>query len=374
MPPKYKRKLIALKDRILPHLPLIVGFVALVIIGKLLTSGVAWLQKHGLTTNFFRSIITDDPSPLVKSYKGRTNILLLGIAGGDHPGWDLTDTMIFASIALDTKDALMISLPRDIWSPTLQDKINSAYHYGEEKKKNGGFVLAKSITEEVLGQPVHYAILIDFAGFKDAIDALGGIEIDVPEAFVDRKFPLPGKENDNCDGDPEFTCRYETIKFKQGHQLMDGETALKYVRSRNAEGQQGTDFARSQRQQQVMQAFMDKATSLGILANPLKIRKIHTEFSKSVKIDAQLSEMLALAKVATDFQDESLRKVVLDGGDLPAGRHGEEQEREGWLYTPPTSRYGRWVLLPRGDSFEVIHNLVACHLESPTCDMQPEDY
>lgn len=365
MPLKLKRRLIALKNRLLPHLPLIGVVVALIIIGRLLTGWAAWLQKHSLTTNFFRSIITNNPFSLVKSYKGRTNILLLGIAGGKHPAWDLTDTMILASIKLNTKDVLMISLPRDIWSPTLQDKINSAYHYGEEKRKGGGFVLAKSIAEEVLGLPVHYAILIDFDGFQDTIDTLGGIEIEVPESFKDKKFPLPGKENDNCDGDPEFACRYETIKFKQGHQLMDGETALKYVRSRNAEGQQGTDFARSQRQQQVILAFKKKTTSLRILANPFKIKKLQTQFSKSIKTDAQLSEVLALAKVATDLQENSLRKVVLDG---------KEQEHEGWLYNPPTSRYGRWVLLPRGDSFELIHELIECQLQSSTCDMQPEDY
>ena len=75
-------------------------------------------------------------------------------------------------VSLDFKKrkALLVSLPRDIWSPTLRDKINSAFHYGEEKKKGGGLTLAKFVVEEVLGQPVHYSILVDFSSFKGLID------------------------------------------------------------------------------------------------------------------------------------------------------------------------------------------------------------
>lgn len=367
MPPKIKRKLISFQQKLIPRLPLIAGLIALFVFVQIITGAVGWLRGHGLTTRFFNLFLRDNPQVLLKSYQGRTNVLLLGIAGREHAGADLTDTMIFASVNLETADTLMVSLPRDIWSPTLQDKINSAYHYGEEKKEGGGLVLAKSITEEVLGQPLHYAVLLDFNGFKDAVDTVGGIEVEVPESFVDKRFPLPGKENDECDGDPEYECRYETISFTKGRQHMDGETALKYVRSRNAEGRQGTDFARGQRQQQVILAFKDKAISLGIVANPLKLRELNAQFNKTVKTDAALSELLVLAKVGAKFNDASLRRVMLDDGD-------SEQERAGWLYIPPVSRFGRWVLYPRTDSFELIHELVSCHLASSTCPMQPEDY
>jgi LCP family protein required for cell wall assembly len=367
MPPKYKRKLISFKQKLIPRLPIIAGFIILVLIVKFITSGIGWLRGQGLTTKFFNSLIRNDPVTLVRNYKGRTNILLLGVAGGNHSGRDLTDTIIFVSIDLKTADVLMVSLPRDIWSPTLQDKINSAYHYGETKKQGGGLVLAKSIAEEILGQPIHYAVVVDFEGFKDAVDTVGGLKVNVKEPFVDKKFPIQGKEDDKCDGDPDFGCRYETISFKKGVQIMDGKTALKYVRSRNAQGRQGTDFARSQRQQQVLFAFREKATSLGILANPLKLKELYTQFGKTVETDAQLSELLVFAKVATKFKGKSIRRITLDNGD-------EEQEREGWLYTPPKSRFGRWVLYPITDSFNIIHELVTCNLESSSCDMKPEDY
>jgi polyisoprenyl-teichoic acid--peptidoglycan teichoic acid transferase len=367
MPPRIKRKIVLLKQFITPGVSLIAGLVGLFIAIKILVLGVSWLGERGLTLNYFNVLMRDNPTSLLKTYKGRANILLLGVAGENYSGSDLTDTMIFVSIDLDNADAFVVSLPRDIWSPTLQDKINSAYHYGEGKKSGGGFVLSKSITEEVLGQPIHYAVLIDFAGFKEIIDTLGGVEIIVQESFVDKQFPIPGKENDECDGDPDYACRFETIRFEKGKQIMDGDRALKYVRSRNAEGDQGSDFARSQRQQQVILALKNKATNLGLLANPLKLNKLYEQFTKSVVSDAKLSEALALAKVGTIFSETTIDSVVLDSGD-------EEEDREGWLYNPPISKFGRWVLYPRNDSFSLIHDLVDCHVSSADCAMEPEDY
>ncbi len=110
---------------------------------------------------------------------GRTNVLLLGIGGEAQDGADLTDTIIFASIDIKTGDTVMVSIPRDIWSDLLKAKINTAYHYGEERRSGGGFLLARQAVEEVIGQPIHYVFLLDFNAFVEAIDLLGGVEIQV---------------------------------------------------------------------------------------------------------------------------------------------------------------------------------------------------
>src|SRR5690606_10518850 len=98
----------------------------------------------------------------------------------------------------------------------------------------------KTQVEKIAGVPVHYAVVVDFNAFENVIDLIGGIEVNVLTPFVDSKYPIPGKENDLCGGDPEFTCRYETLVFEKGLTFMDGETALKFARSRNAEGDEGT--------------------------------------------------------------------------------------------------------------------------------------
>lgn len=347
-------------------LPLLGGLLILVVAIKLYLATILWLSEQGLNRNLFQSLLANKPAAIVRSYQGRTNIVALGIAGTDLPGGDLTDTMLFLSVDLTKPDVVLTSLPRDIWSPTLQDKINSAYHYGEKKKPEGGFVLAKSIVEEITGQPVHYAFLVDFTGFQAAINTVGGVTVEVPEEFVDKKFPVLGRENDDCDGDPDFTCRFETVSFHKGKQVMDGDLALKYVRSRNAEGRQGTDFARSQRQQQIILAFKDKLIDWHTLINPFKLKQLYHQLTASIKTDARLSEILVLAKLTYRLERASLRKIILDAGD-------KEQGRTGWLYNPPLARYNRWVLLPQGDSFPSLHKLISCHLESSTCNLQPED-
>lgn len=164
----------------------------------------------------------------IANYQGTTNILVMGIAGGDHAGEDLTDTMIVASISSIQKTVDLVSIPRDLWMPDIRAKINSAYHYG-------GNNLAKKEVEEVIGMPIHYTVLINFSGFKDIVDAIGGVEVNVENTFTDNFYPIAGRENDTCGGDRTYLCRYESITFEKGLVVMDGTTALKFVRSRHAE-------------------------------------------------------------------------------------------------------------------------------------------
>jgi len=180
---------------------------------------------------------------VLESSGGRTNILILGVGGGGHEGSDLTDTIIVLSLDTGKKTVALISVPRDTWSDTLKDKVNSAYHYGNEKslssgRQGGGLLLSKVTMEDVIGMPIQYAVVVDFSGFTKVIDAVGGIDVNVPEAFTDSRYPKPGMEQATCPGDPTNACVYETVHFDAGVQHMDGARALIYARSRHAEGDQ----------------------------------------------------------------------------------------------------------------------------------------
>lgn len=322
-------------------------------------------KQEQLTKAFFQSLIFNSETPL-KKYQGRTNIIILGIAGGDHDGSDLTDTIILMSIDLNRYDVVLISIPRDMWVPSLKDKINSAYHYGEERKKGGGLSLSKSVVEEVVGQPVHYAWVIDFSGFKKNIDLIGGVDIYVENAFTDKFYPIPGFENDFCGGDPQFLCRYETLQFEKGWQHMDAETALKYVRSRQAEGDEGTDFARGRRQQQLIAAVRNKLfKSNSLWQNPLRLKELFTAFDEATDTDMKLSEQILFFKLFLKVTDEKIRKIILDSGD-------EREERKGFLVNPPLWEYnGEWVLVPRTGNFEEIHKFFSCQLQDINCSIKP---
>lgn len=286
------------------------------------------------------------PKDKISSQGGRVNFLILGKAGAGHPAPDLTDTIIFSSVSLNGPSVVLVSLPRDVWIPAIRAKLNSAYYWGKAKKEGGGLVLAKSSVEEIVGLPVHYGIVVDFSGFKGLIDVIGGIEVEVERSFVDEKYPIPGKENDECEGDPEFGCRYETITFEKGKTIMNGETALKFVRSRNAEGDEGTDLARAARQQKVIVALKNKILSSKVLFSPKKILGVYEEMKKSIETDMDGATAAILVRKILDSRDSVEQHVV----------------SEEFLTNPPISpRYdNQYVFLPKGGDWEALHGWINC--------------
>jgi len=338
---KLKRKLLA------RHLNAVRGslLVTLVLVAFMLFGALGFaLNKTGIGqySSMARSFLFK-PAGELETNEGRTNILLLGKAKGDD-GVELTDTIMFMSVSRKNNDVVIISVPRDIWVPELNDKINSAYNYG-------GLPLAKSVVEEVLGLPIHNALAIDFDGFKEVIDILGGIEVEVERAFVDKKFPITGRENDDCNGlpaeagDPEYACRYETIEFKEGLQTMDGDTALKFARSRHSEDPtEGTDLARARRQQKVFLAIKNKALSSSTYLSLPKMRALWGTFREITETDLTSSELALVARLLFDSKD-SVNSFVVP---------------EGFLLNPPytTDYRNLYVFLPKKGDWSEVYNWV----------------
>lgn len=308
------------------------------------------------------------------------NILLLGIGGGTHDGPNLTDTIILASLNPEKKDVNMFSIPRDLWVPELEERINTAYADGEEKKRGGGLLLSKAVVEKVTGQPVDYVFVIDFTGFEKAIDFMGGVDVDVARSFDDYEYPVAGKENDLCGRDEEeietlasesatldlvevFPCRYKHISFKKGLQKMDGKTALEFVRSRHAKGVEGTDFARSQRQQTVISAVRKKALSLGILLNPVKVNGLANIVKEHINTDIKIEEYDDFIKLARKMEDATVKNYLI-------GTSEGDENTYSLLHNPPSVEYGyRWVLIPRkgnGD-FSEIKEYIDCIQKGNMC-------
>ncbi len=274
-------------------------------------------------------------------HSGRTNFLLLGMAGGNHDGSDLTDTIIFVSINKSSGDTLLVSIPRDLWIPSLRAKINTAYHYGEEKQpRQGGMVLAKSAISEAIDQPVDYTVIIDFSVFEKAIDTVGGLDITVDRPFTDLKYPVVGRESDPCE-----PCRYQTVGFTAGPQHLDGATALKFVRSRNAEGDEGTDFARSARQEKLISALKQK-----VLSSPAKAFQLKSILLEGIITDISPDLYFPLARLALKSARTKLRTATIV---------------EPLVYNPPISAVQdyQWVLLPKDDDPQTIADYVASLLE-----------
>ncbi len=331
--------------------------VIFVLLGKtLLNFSFANLLKP---VSVFSRIIT--PSAELKSTEGRTNILLLGLdkRKNSNVGGTLTDTIILASLDPKEQEALLISLPRDLWVKIDQnyyEKINKAYHYG-------GLESVENTVSGVLGLPVHYHAMVDFEGFRKGVNILGGIEVNVENSFDDYYFPIPGKENDLCGIDSEeaekaaeiedpaererqqfkYWCRYEHVHFDAGKQKMDGETALKYARSRHAAGAEGTDFARAKRQQQVILAAKDRLFDLDI-TDFSKIKELWKTGQDAVETDLGLFELEQFYQIYQEYgTDWEIKTLVIDASN------GEG----GFLYAPINRNPygGQYVLIPEAGDF-----------------------
>lgn len=306
----------------------------------------------------------------VQKGEGTVNILLMGIGGAKHEGPNLTDTVMVARIDPETNSVSLVSIPRDLWVPQLSAKINTAYAYGQQRDQRG-MLLAQTVVEKVTGLQIQYVFIIDFDGFVQMVDYLGGIDVEVARSFTDQEYPITGKEEDTCGNTEEelealatassqleaFPCRYKTISFQKGIVEMDGETALEYVRSRHGSSGEGNDFARSQRQQAILTAIKSKSLSAGILLNPVKVLGIYNILKSNINTTIPTGEFDDFIKLAQKMQSAQIKSFVLDAGD-------EEQDRYGLLMNPPISEeYGyQWVLIPRkgNGNFSEIHEYVEC--------------
>lgn len=273
---------------------------------------------------------------------GHTNILLLGQGDAGHEGVDLTDTIMIASIDPgETKSAVLMSLPRDLYFLETknmgQGRINSLYRDYKAALKRSGKTEEEASTEAMrdladeigiaLNIQIHEIVKVDFIGFVQAVDALGGIDIVVPETLVDNEYP-----------GPNYT--YETFMIEAGPQHLDGETALKYARSRHST----SDFARSARQQQILQAIGDKVKNEGLLTRPGQILDLMEIMDQHVEQTLDVRKMVSLAGMAKDLDRNKLLSLQLNTEN---GLYGAFSQAGGLLYTPPRDMFGgAAVLLP----------------------------
>jgi LCP family protein required for cell wall assembly len=193
------------------------------------------------------------PPPKPSSPAGRVTILLMGLDQRPdevHPGGDpgRTDTMLLVSVDFDARTGMMVSIPRDgfvVIPEHGKERVNAAYTFGEIDKRGSGPALAKRTVAQLFGIPVDRYALVDIHSMEGIIDTLGGVWIDNPRRLVDREFPTD-----------DYGMR--TLDIPAGRQLMDGETAVGYARTRHPD----SDFGRQLRQQQVLMAIRNQAFQL----------------------------------------------------------------------------------------------------------------
>jgi len=276
----------------------------------------------------------------------RINILLLGYGGPGHDGPYLTDSVMLVSIRPSTHQAIMISLPRDLWVkiPALPNnhfmmgKLNSAYAIGMDhvnypnvrsdwKTATGGGDLAAATVSQITGQPIDYWVGIDFKAFRDLVDALGGVRVDVPTTLDDPYFPR---------GE---TTGMMHVHIDAGWQQFDGERALEYARSRETT----SDFDRSRRQQLIMLAVRQRVFSLNAVPRLLSLLGA---LQDNVRTNLRPADLRPLADLAGQIKDPDIRRVSLDTSNLLRSGYGG----------------GQYILKPLDPSYDALHRYVAMAL------------
>jgi LCP family protein required for cell wall assembly len=278
---------------------------------------------------------TPIPLPTANASDQRFAFVLLGYGGGGHDGAYLTDSMMVTIVDPEKKTLTLLSLPRDSWVPmefdgktAVYNKINTAYAFAMDPSlypdrlsrytgdKGPGTFTADTVSQ-LLGIPVTYYLALDFQGFRDMINAVGGIDVDVPTGFVAR-YPV----ND----DPSINANWETIQFYPGPQHMSGERAIEYARARETldNSGEGSDFARSRRQRLIMQAFkarMLQPAGLVQLPRLLGIANSHVDTNYTVPAVSALSQLILDWKDVQIYQTAITTDNYLDEATGPDGAY-----------------------------------------------------
>lgn len=315
------------------------------ILSVAVVAGVGYLkfrqfsQRSGLSLVQLIEIARTGWQQTPQQTAGRVNFLVLGLDSlktrGDVPA--LTDTMMLVSLNLQTAQLRTLSLPRDLWNEAFITRINALYHYGLERDPSQPEKFPQEILGEMTGLPIHHVIVLSLEQVSQLIDLLGGIEVEVPMAFVDEEFPRTDVDVTKVN-DPKLL--YKTVIFTQGKQTLNGERSLEYMRSRKSGDAEGTDVARGRRQQLVLDSLMAKLRQQSTLTDLRLMGRLYafyqTNFSKVITPAEGVALVKQLWPVRSGF--------AMSNHNLPIFPDDEQ----GVIEHPDPRRYrGEWIYIVR---------------------------
>lgn len=252
--------------------------------------------------------------------KGQVNMLLAGVSTDDpgHSGAELTDSVMLISYDTVNKKATIVSIPRDLWVNIPgygYAKINAANAYGEGDGftqpgyPNGGMGLLEQVVSENLDMPIHYYAKLNYSALRDAVNAVGGIEVNIqstdPRGLYDPNISVTDKG---------------PLKLPNGVQKLDGQTALNLARARGDPpgdgrypyGFERSDFTRGEHQRLMLLALKQRVTSGTVITNPLKIGQLFDVVGKNMKTDLQPSEIRRLYDLSKQTKDSDIQSLSLN--------------------------------------------------------------
>ncbi|MEY3470776.1 MAG: hypothetical protein RLZZ223_126 [Candidatus Parcubacteria bacterium] len=278
------------------------------LISALVVGAGAWaMSQYSQDIPIIKNIDQEKGETTINKPEKET-ILLLGKGGENHDGGDLTDTMMIAQIINKEKKINLISVPRDFLvfdDKGYYSKINSVYinALNQGKTYEQAIKALQDKITEITGISFDYYAEVDFKGFVSLVDTIGGVEVDVKEAIDDPYYPGPNYS-------------YQRFTLPAGLQTLNGETALKYARTRYTSV--GGDLDRSRRQQEILSNVKNKALKLNPVLDAPKIISLLGIARDSLKTNFSLGDMKKLYDTYRDINDYTMQSLVL-GNNLLTG-------------------------------------------------------
>jgi polyisoprenyl-teichoic acid--peptidoglycan teichoic acid transferase len=295
--------------------------VIILILLVLIIGGILAYRIFTASSNMFKgNVLTaafSQEKPLKTDKYGRTNLLVFGTSESDpgHPAAQLTDSIMMVSVDQKAKTAFMASVPRDLWvkydAPCTfgyEGKINTVYECASNDGKvedKGQQAISKKVGE-VFGIDFQYTVHLNLAVVKEAVDALGGIDITIESTdsrgILDRNF--------------DWRCNYKCylVKYPNGPAHLDGEHAMFLAQARNDAGGYGlprSNFDREANQRKIVLGMKDKATSAGFLANPVAVSNLIDSLGNNIHTSIDASEIKTFIKVTKELDSKNIQSISL---------------------------------------------------------------
>jgi LCP family protein required for cell wall assembly len=234
---------------------------------------------------------------------GRDTINFLLLGSDTRSGSSFrTDTMVVAIVRPSTGEVSLISLPRDLWVniPTVgMQRLNTAYQYGDlYYYPGGGAGLLKDTIQNNLGISIDHTAMVDFNGFRQVVNTIGGVEVPVFCPYTDWHLISP-------ELDPENEYNWELYTVGPGLIKMDGDLALWYARSRK----RSSDFDRGRRQQEVLRALYSQALRTNLVTH---LPDLYSQVSSSITTDLGFTDILSMAPLSLHLTNADIRSYYIN--------------------------------------------------------------
>ncbi len=302
-------------------------FVTLVIIGVM---AAGWLAYKTFLAggNIFRGSIFDilQSQTLKQDSDGRSNFLILGTSEDDpgHGGAYLTDSMMVLSVDQTKKNAYMFSIPRDLYvkygmacNSGYEGKINEYFNcvnddYDSSDAEQERLSQTQGFIGDIVGVDIQYGIHVNNTVIKDAVDAVGGVDVNIQGSNGD-----PGVYDTNFDWRCKYKCNL--VKYTNGVHHLDGAHALYLAMARGdiapTYGLGNSNFDREKNQQKIIIALKEKAVTTGTLTNLSKVTSLIDALGENLRTNIQTGEIQTLMKLGGEIKTDNIKSISLFDGD-----------------------------------------------------------